>query len=854
MIFFIISNVGHLFHRFLKYLAVGLIGSCTSLIAQTAAPEQDCLGALPVCDTLFIQPNAYTGFGLLNEISGASCIGTERNSVWYKIQIRANGVLAFELQPLRVSDDYDWTVFRLQPGETCADIRAGKALEVSCNFSDGKNFPVFMGRTGATGDSKETRQNNRGMPFNDKVPVREGETYYLVVTNFSASNIGYRLSFAASTPGIVGAAIQAQPRFSAVGRKMESQTQCVVPELTVRFSQYIRCSSLMPQNFFVRGENFTSRVLEVRSARCERNTGNFDSTLTLFLANPINTPGEYTVEAVMPMSDLCGNTINPGTPEARSAVMVTFPTFTASVSGATELCTGGSTTLDAGGGYTSYLWKLGTETISTEQTVLVSRVGTYSLVVRDKSGCLGTTATVVRLRTEPLQPTISGIPFFCAPSGSALLDAGAGFTDYRWSNGATTRTISVREAGVYSVTVNTAEGCSGSASVIVRQRTMPIIPVIQGALQFCAGTSTQLDAGVDPETGNNFDRYEWSLNGTVLPDNGRFITINRPGTLTVRVQTNGCEGLSAAVMLAQELLPQKPTIQRRGNVLIAPDAASYLWREVSGRSLTGNTTKEFSPPFSGTFECLVGNTAGCEAVSNPFAFTRINAVAEFAIGSVSAKPGLLVEIPILLQRASLLAESGATGFEAILSFNARLLLPIPDQQGVRDSIANLVRHVKLSLPLLAASGITLKTITATAMLGNTTATQLTLSSITSIPPGAVEINSGKPGEFTLTGVATEGSIRLIGEPGKITLNATPQPVHTELRLTLQTTERTPVRFGITNVLGEELHGILPKDLQKVYDEGRHEIAATISSLAPGVYYLTAQTPFFSATCSLVVIR
>jgi len=74
------------------------------------------------------------------------------------------------------------------------------------------------------------------------------------------------------------------------------------------------------------------------------------------------------------------------------------------VSGNLSVCTGGSTTLDAGGGYTAYLWSNN----ETTQTILVTSPGSYSVNVTDSHGCSGTSATVVVTQSAGLTPVISG--------------------------------------------------------------------------------------------------------------------------------------------------------------------------------------------------------------------------------------------------------------------------------------------------------------------------------------------------------------------------------------------------------------------------------------------------------------
>ncbi len=55
-----------------------------------------------------------------------------------------------------------------------------------------------------------------------------------------------------------------------------------------------------------------------------------------------------------------------------------------------------------------------------------------------------------------------------ASSDSVILDAGAGYTRYQWSNGSSARNITVRSTGLYKVTVTTPQGCIATDSSFVQ--------------------------------------------------------------------------------------------------------------------------------------------------------------------------------------------------------------------------------------------------------------------------------------------------------------------------------------------------------------------------------------------------
>ncbi|MDB5035403.1 MAG: C-terminal target protein [Chlorobi bacterium] len=86
--------------------------------------------------------------------------------------------------------------------------------------------------------------------------------------------------------------------------------------------------------------------------------------------------------------------------------------------------------------------------------------------------------------------------------GILTLDAGAGYSSYAWSTNATSRTITIADAGIYSVVVTNDGGCSGMARIVVSVNPAPLKPVI-----------TRI--GVILES-SPADGYQWYLGSTVI--------------------------------------------------------------------------------------------------------------------------------------------------------------------------------------------------------------------------------------------------------------------------------------------------------------------------------------------------
>ena len=159
------------------------------------------------------------------------------------------------------------------------------------------------------------------------------------------------------------------------------------------------------------------------------------------------------------------------------------------VTGNNVFCAGGSTSFDAGPGFSSYQWSGG---LGNTQVVSPTIAGTYTVTVTDANGCTGQGSRTLTINPNPVA-VITG-DFDACQGATATLNANAGMTSYQWTGGLATGTINPGVAGTYTVTITNANGCTGTASQAVTIYANPV-PNITGVSTICAGASTTFNAG-----------------------------------------------------------------------------------------------------------------------------------------------------------------------------------------------------------------------------------------------------------------------------------------------------------------------------------------------------------------------
>lgn len=300
------------FGYILSYRIIFPIFICLIAIQlQAQTPTlQDCLGAIPVCQEEYVQSNVYSGYGSFNEIpsSGScpnNCMDGEKNSVWYIVTVQSNGMMSFEIDPIVSSDDYDWGVYNLTDAE-CGDIYGDPSIQVACNAAGGSGYHGATGSRSSMGGTSACEGGGETNKWCADIPVLEGETYVICISNWTQSNEGYTLRFGTSTANIYD---DVKPYISWVQESFGCSGET---EINFEFSEFVLCSTIAASDFELLDPNGNPlTILDVIGEACESGgTQDVNYKLILDPSTPIQETGMHSLIINGPVSDLCANYAN----------------------------------------------------------------------------------------------------------------------------------------------------------------------------------------------------------------------------------------------------------------------------------------------------------------------------------------------------------------------------------------------------------------------------------------------------------------------------------------------------------------------------------------------------------------
>ncbi|MGD0709968.1 MAG: T9SS type A sorting domain-containing protein [Bacteroidales bacterium] len=142
------------------------------------------------------------------------------------------------------------------------------------------------------------------------------------------------------------------------------------------------------------------------------------------------------------------------------------PSPTPTITGPTEICSDMYATLDAGTGYSTYLWSTGAST----ETIMVNTAGTYTVTVTNASGCSGTASANLIVHPNPVVSVTASANLICEGASTTLTATASGVITYSWNNGlGSSNPVTAMPTAntTYIVTATTIYGCTGSASIAI---------------------------------------------------------------------------------------------------------------------------------------------------------------------------------------------------------------------------------------------------------------------------------------------------------------------------------------------------------------------------------------------------
>lgn len=275
-------------------------------------------------------------------------------------------------------------------------------------------------------------------------------------------------------------------------------------------------------------------------------------------------PGTYTVQ----VADSCDNIMT------ASVVVKPYPDTVVNAGGPRVKCNADTIQIAAPAGYSSYSWwpNYNISSLTASKVIVNPAMDTmYVLKVGTILGCFAFDTVHIKVNHSP--PIQLGQDRGICSGDSVILDAGAGFSQYQWSNGASTEMTVVRNKGSFGVRATTSDGCTSTDTLRILNL-YPLPPInLDKSPGICTGEPRTLSAA----KGNS---YLWST-GSVASS----INISDTGSYSVIVtDPHGCISkdsvrITTFLPVPEAFLPSDTAICSYGKLEIIPTSTfrSYLW-------------------------------------------------------------------------------------------------------------------------------------------------------------------------------------------------------------------------------------------------------------------------------------
>ncbi len=215
--------------------------------------------------------------------------------------------------------------------------------------------------------------------------------------------------------------------------------------------------------------------------------------------------------------------------------------------------------------------------------------------------------------------TADGSTTFCEGESRVLTAEPSGAT-YQWSTGETTRQITVRAAGIYSVDVTSEDECRAGADIAVAVLPLPDVEAGPDVIT-CYGESVQLAGTTTTQNVTHLWTPNVDLSCTDCTNPVATPEVTTMYFYTVTNQETGCSATDSVKVTVRdsagiEIVPSGSlTFCEGGSVVltVTPEQERYQWS-------TGETTRSITVQKSGLYRVEAGSGGACTGT----AFVEVN--------------------------------------------------------------------------------------------------------------------------------------------------------------------------------------------------------------------------------------
>jgi gliding motility-associated-like protein len=247
-------------------------------------------------------------------------------------------------------------------------------------------------------------------------------------------------------------------------------------------------------------------------------------------------------------------------------------------------------TLNAPGGYSSYIWNTG----STGTSISAGTAGIYWVTATAPCRLMNDTFNVsffVPDTTFRHDDTV-----VCASVGTVTINAPSGYTTYLWNTGATSSSVSVGSGRFW---VQATRICTILEDTIKVKFNIPPPVELGNDTSFCKGNSVTLTSAEPPGT-----QYSWST-GSTAPS----IIVSQGGTYFLTATLNGCSTTDSIKLTEEEL----PTVDLGPDTFLCKGDQMYLTANSPNSTVvwnSGSVTQNITVIETGTYWVTVSTACG----------------------------------------------------------------------------------------------------------------------------------------------------------------------------------------------------------------------------------------------------